>query len=170
MASEIWIRNDKCHLKFGVKKVDITDWWKCLQISLLPRFAYFCHCSGRYKSHMCHFQNRLFFIFFFVFDTRSCKKLCTKFSKGHSGKSLPSWVLSWYDEMTWAVSSATLRSKMRKICTFRSFWACAKYHPGLCSPLIHSTVSINFISRRGRLWSDCAEAQADLGLRCPHMP
>ena len=52
---------------------------------------------------------------------------------------------------------------------FRSSCACAKYHPGLCSPFIHSIVFNDFASGQGRPWSDCADAQSDLGLHCPHM-
>ena len=39
-----------------------------------------------------------------------------------------------------------------------------------CSPLIHSIVSNDFVSGEQRPWTVCAEAQADLGLRCLHMP
>ena len=38
------------------------------------------------------------------------------------------------------------------------------------SPFIHSVVSNDSVSGQWRPWSDCADAQADLGLRCPHMP
>ena len=48
--------------------------------------------------------------------------------------------------------------------------ACAKSHWGSCSPLIPSTVSNNSVSGKRRPWSDCASAQSDQGLRCPHMP
>ena len=53
---------------------------------------------------------------------------------------------------------------------FRSSCACAKYHLGLCSPFIISLVSSDYVSGQRRPWSDCASAQSDLGLRCPHMP
>ena len=36
--------------------------------------------------------------------------------------------------------------------------------------LIHYVVSSASFSGQWRPWSDCADAQADLGLRCPHMP
>ena len=48
--------------------------------------------------------------------------------------------------------------------------ACVKYYPGLWSPFIHSVVSNDSVSGQWRLWSDCADAQADLGLRCTHIP
>ena len=48
--------------------------------------------------------------------------------------------------------------------------ACAKYLPGIYSLLIHSVVFSNFVSGQRKSWSDCAEAQADLGLCCPLMP
>ena len=43
-------------------------------------------------------------------------------------------------------------------------------HPVICYPLIHSVVSNDSVSGQRRPWSDCADAQADLGFRCPHMP
>ena len=55
-------------------------------------------------------------------------------------------------------------------CAFRSYCACANYHSGLGSPFIHSIVSNNSVSRQWRSRSDYAAAQADLGLRGPHMP
>ena len=57
-----------------------------------------------------------------------------------------------------------------KMPRFRSSCTCAKYHPGLCSPSIHFKVSNDFVRGQWRPWSDCAEAQADLGLCYPHMP
>ena len=50
-------------------------------------------------------------------------------------------------------------------CAFRSSRTCAKYHPGLCIPFIHSVVASEWMP-----YSDCADSQVDLGLRCPHMP
>ena len=60
---------------------------------------------------------------------------------------------------------------------FRSCCACAKCHPSLCSPVIQSVVSNDSVGGQWRPWSDCylhitddcADAQADLGIRCPHM-
>ena len=48
--------------------------------------------------------------------------------------------------------------------------ACANTDTDLCSSLIHSIVSYNSVSGQRRPWSDCANAQADLGLCCPHLP
>ena len=48
--------------------------------------------------------------------------------------------------------------------------ACVKSHPGICFPFIYSVVSNESVSGQRRPWSDCADAQADLGLCCPHMP
>ena len=48
--------------------------------------------------------------------------------------------------------------------------ACAKSHPGICYRLVHFTVSNDYVRGQRRLWSDCADAQADLSLYCPHMP
>ena len=56
------------------------------------------------------------------------------------------------------------------ICACRSSCACAKYHPGLCSPLIYSIVFNDSVSGQWRPWSACADAQADLCLRCPICP
>ena len=68
-----------------------------------------------------------------------------------------------------AASSETMPSNMRKMSEFRSSYACAKYHPGFYSPFVHCQVSNNSVSGQRRPWSDCAEAQVDVGLRCPHM-
>ena len=61
-------------------------------------------------------------------------------------------------------------SNMRKMHRFRISSACAKYHPALCSQFIHSVVFNISVRGHGRPWSDCMDVQADLGLRCPHMP
>ena len=58
---------------------------------------------------------------------------------------------------------------MRKTCGFKSSWTCAKYHPGIRSSLKHSIVSNDSVSGQRRPWSDCADAQADLGHCCSHM-
>ena len=55
-------------------------------------------------------------------------------------------------------------------CAVRSSYPCAIYHLSLCSPFIHFVVSNDLISGQSRPWSDCTDVQADLGLRCPHMP
>ena len=47
--------------------------------------------------------------------------------------------------------------------------AFAKFQPGICSPLIHSIMSIDYASGQRRPWSDCVDTQVDLGIRCPHM-
>ena len=51
----------------------------------------------------------------------------------------------------------------------RASRACAKAHQSICSPFIHSVVSSDSVSGQQRPRSDCADAQSDLGLRCPHM-
>ena len=45
-----------------------------------------------------------------------------------------------------------------------------KVSSGLCCPFIHSVVSNDSVIGVQRPWSDCTNAQADLGLRCPYMP
>ena len=76
------------------------------------------------------------------------------------------WWTGW-DEPCYA---KMVHSNMLKMCRFRSSCACAKYHPGLHSLIIHSVVSSDSVSGLWRPWTDCANAQADLGLRCPHVP
>ena len=70
----------------------------------------------------------------------------------------------------WAAPSKIVPLSMRKMRWFRSFCACAKYHLVICLPFIHSVVSNDSVSGQQRPWSECADAQADLGLHCPHMP
>ena len=57
--------------------------------------------------------------------------------------------------------------QMRRI---RLSCTCIKYHPGLYYQFIRSLVSNDYV--HGHWWpcSDCSNAQADLGLRCPHIP
>ena len=76
----------------------------------------------------------------------------------------------WYYKEIWAASSDEAPLNMRKNRWFTSSCACAKYDPGHCSKLICSMVSIDSVNGQWRPWSDCADAQADLGLCCPHMP
>ena len=63
-------------------------------------------------------------------------------------------------------------SNMYKMGEFTSSCTCGKYQPGLFFPfIVHSSVvSTDSVSGQWRPWSDCADAQADLGLRSPHMP
>ena len=56
----------------------------------------------------------------------------------------------------------TYLCKMRR---FRSSCAFGKYHSGISFPFIHFVVSNDSVSGQWRPWSDCADAQADLGLR-----
>ena len=53
---------------------------------------------------------------------------------------------------------------------YDSSQACSKSHPDICSSLIDFIMSNDSVSRQQRPWSDCADAQADLGVRCLHMP
>ena len=59
---------------------------------------------------------------------------------------------------------------MHKIHRIISSCTCVKYYPGLCSLFIQSVVSNDSVCGQWRPRSDCANAQADLGLHCPHMP
>ena len=53
---------------------------------------------------------------------------------------------------------------------FRFIQAHAQSHPGICSPLMHSIVSNDSVSRQQRPWSDSVNVQTDLCLYCRHMP
>ena len=66
-----------------------------------------------------------------------------------------------------AISSEKVHSSMRKMHKFRPC-ACAKYHPGIRSLFMNSVVASGSVSGQWRPWSDYADGQADLGLRCPH--
>ena len=71
--------------------------------------------------------------------------------------------------LLWVASSEIMSSNMRER-AFISSCACAKSRADPCSPFLHSVVSNDSVSGQGKPWSDCADAQADMGLRCPHMP
>ena len=68
----------------------------------------------------------------------------------------------------WAVSNEKISSIMRKM--HRLLPRMRKVSSGICAPLIHSIVSNDFVNGQQRPWSDCADAQAYLGRRCPHIP
>ena len=76
--------------------------------------------------------------------------------------------LDW--ALQWNSPNKNAPSTMRTMRKFKSSCASAKYHQALCSPFIHSVVSNNSVRGQGRPWSDCPDAQVDLGLRCPDMP
>ena len=46
---------------------------------------------------------------------------------------------------------------------------CTKYHLGLCSPFMYPELSNDSVNGQYRPWSDCANAQANLGFPCPNM-
>ena len=71
--------------------------------------------------------------------------------------------------ITLAAYCENVPSNMRKMLRFGSSCACAKYHPALWSSSFYSAISKYSVSRKQRAWSDCVDAQAELGLRCPHM-
>ena len=58
---------------------------------------------------------------------------------------------------------------MLKMCGFILSCTCAKSHPGICSPWKHSTLSNDSVCGHRRPFKECADTQADLGFRCPHM-
>ena len=72
-------------------------------------------------------------------------------------------------DIIWAVSSGNAPPSMLKICGYTSSCTCAKYHPRIFSPLKHSVVANDPVCGQRRSWLDCADAQANLVLRCPHI-
>ena len=82
----------------------------------------------------------------------------------------PTFARSWRIHLMGRVKQKKAPSNTRNMRWLRSSCECAKYQPGLCSPFMQSKESNDSVSGQWRPWSDCADAQADLGLRCPHMP
>ena len=72
-------------------------------------------------------------------------------------------------QIQWAASSENVSSSMRKMSGFTSSCACTKYHPGSSSQFIHSVGSNDSVSGQWQPWSDCTDAQADLGFCSAHM-
>ena len=58
----------------------------------------------------------------------------------------------------------------RHVFVMTSFYTYAKSHPDSCSPLKHFIVFNDSVYEQKIPWSDCANAQADLGICCQHMP
>ena len=81
-------------------------------------------------------------------------------------------LLSYYSQiyLSWGEKMPLVHSTVRKQYRSRSAQEVAQSDEGICFTLIYSTVSNVFISGQRRPRSDCADAQSDLGLRCPHMP
>ena len=73
------------------------------------------------------------------------------------------------DIYIWAAPSETGSSHVQNAQN-QIHTAHAQSHSRICSLLIHSVMSSDSVSGRQRPRSDCADAQADLGLRFPHMP
>ena len=63
-------------------------------------------------------------------------------------------------------SSKNVLSNMLKMRRFKSSCACIKYHPGL---VLHSYIVWYSMVLLGDSEDPHADAQADLGLRCPHI-
>ena len=76
------------------------------------------------------------------------------------------WLIGSFVNIIWTASSEKVPSSMLKM---RGFNSC-ECRPGLWSPFIHSVVTEDSAGGQWRPWSDCAYAQSDLGLRCPHLP
>ena len=77
---------------------------------------------------------------------------------------------SWHK---WVEPSENVPSNMRKM---HRFWVHPTHAQNVIRAsafhwyMIHSMVFNDSASGQRRPWSDCADAQADLGLRCSHMP
>ena len=69
-------------------------------------------------------------------------------------------------------SSEKMLSNIPIMCRLTSSCSCAvlSAHPGICSPLNYFIVADDSVCGQRRPWFDWADAQADLGLCCPHMP
>ena len=76
----------------------------------------------------------------------------------------------WTCCYNWSLSNENVPSNMRKMRRFRSARACASSGNLLSIHIFYTVVSYDSDSGQWRPWSDCADAQADLGLPCPHMP
>ena len=63
--------------------------------------------------------------------------------------------LRFNGSVIWAASSKKVPSKVHKLRRLRSSCICTKYHPGVCSPFIHSRVSNDFVGGQWRSCSDC---------------
>ena len=74
----------------------------------------------------------------------------------------------WHFKMSCAMRKCTFEHVQNAQIQIHSMHA--QSHLGICSPLIYSIVFNDSVSWQRRSWSDCADTQADLGLRCPHMP
>ena len=80
-------------------------------------------------------------------------------------------LLSIGNKFNWAAPSEKGTSSMRKMHRFVFIPRMRKVSSEhINSPLIHPVVSNDSVGGHRRPWSDCADAQADLGLCCPHLP
>ena len=83
-------------------------------------------------------------------------------------------LFGWKKHLIWSYELIFGPKRCLRTCTkctdSDSSFLCETYHLGLCSPFIHSVVSNDSVGRQWRPRSACADAQADLGLRCPYMP
>ena len=90
---------------------------------------------------------------------------CTVMAFGTNSKSLQySFLLELWHAYTDHVKRKDVFEHARNA-QFGSSSACTNYPTGLCFPFIHSVLSNDSVSGQRRSWSDCAEAQADLGVR-----
>ena len=97
-----------------------------------------------------------------------CARMKSENARENSvGKQLPKTLLL---HLNGSRQANKVPSSMRKIRWFSSSCARATNQPNICSAFIHSIVSNDSVSGQWRPWSACVDTQADLGLRCPHMP
>ena len=92
------------------------------------------------------------------------KKIVTQVFPLHDSQPLTELRKSWVRSFC---HKQPLGKYLCKMCTFTSC-TCTKYHPGLCSPFIHSVDPIILLADSDG--PDQMDVQADLGLPCPHMP
>ena len=69
-----------------------------------------------------------------------------------------------------ASSSEKVHLSLRKMCRFRSRCACVKHHPGLRFINVRCNIQCFCQQTVKALIRLCANAQADLDIRYPHMP
>ena len=132
-------------------------------------------------SKTCSSDIRNFFFFFLVFWEKSidisCESSAMKcqdlFSLKKKKKKMSSTsvvtgalrVKELHATIMWAVSSEKVPLSMCKVSGFTASWTVQSL-----IPFKHYIVSNDSISGQWRPWSGCADAQADLGILCPHLP
>ena len=100
-----------------------------------------------------------------IFSAKNIKILCIESAKIVNEMTLNEFVKlttlwttgPWSIKYMGHIKRNQMPSNMNKMHIFTLFCACAKYHPGLCTPFIHFVVVNDSISKQWMLWSDCAD-------------